>query len=127
MNRSIFVLGLLILFMLNTTMAQDPLKVGSNIYKLVLENDQARLLEITFKPGDSIGIHSHPDHFVYIMSGGKLKISVVGGETQVLDLKKGQGVFIPAQSHSAVNVGDTEINGLVVEIKKNGITPNPKK
>ena len=118
MNRFLSVLVLLFLYLASNGFAQDPLKVGSNIYKLVFENEQARLLEVTFKPGDSIGVHSHPDHFVYVTSAGKLNISVPGEKPQVFDLKKGEAVFIPAQSHTAVNVGNTEVKALVIELKK---------
>ena len=47
--------------------AQDPIKVGPNIYKKLLENDRIRMLEVTFAPGDSIAFHSHPDHAVYFL------------------------------------------------------------
>ena len=40
--------------------AQDPLKVGPDVYKLIFENDKVRVVCVDFKPGDSIGVHSHP-------------------------------------------------------------------
>ena len=57
-----------------TVVAQDPLKVAPDMYKLLLENDRVRVMEVVFKPGSKIAKHSHPDHFVYVASAGKLTI-----------------------------------------------------
>jgi quercetin dioxygenase-like cupin family protein len=95
----------------------DPVAVGPNIYKLVFENERVRVLEASFKPGDKIAMHAHPDHAVYVRSGGKLKVTPSTGAVQDLDLKTGQGVFLTAQSHSAENVGKTPVKLVVVEIK----------
>ncbi len=95
----------------------DPPKVGPKIYKQVLDNDRVRAFEVTFAKGAKIAAHAHPDHAVYVISPGKLKISPTGGKTQELDLKAGQSVFIPAEAHAAENTGTTETKLLVVEIK----------
>ena len=44
--------------------AQDPVKVGPDIYKSIFENDRIRVNEINFKAGAHIDFHSHPDHVV---------------------------------------------------------------
>lgn len=59
---------------LRTAAAQEPLKVAPEMYKLLHENDRIRVLEVTFKPGSKIPKHSHPDHMVYALTAGKLKI-----------------------------------------------------
>lgn len=102
----------------------DPLVVGPNIYKFVFENDHVRVLEVGFKPGDSIKMHSHPDHLVYVISGGKLKITPTEGAAKDFDLKAGQAVFLNAQSHAAENIGKTPIKLVVVELKP-GATAAP--
>ena len=43
----------------------DVLKVASNAYKLILENEKVRVLEIMLKPGEKAVMHNHPhDHVV---------------------------------------------------------------
>ncbi|MCC7292324.1 MAG: hypothetical protein IT449_09720 [Phycisphaerales bacterium] len=98
--------------------AQDPVKVGPTIYKTVFENDAVRLCSITFKPGEKIAMHSHPDHLVYILTEGKLKLSYADGKTQDLEGKPGAANWIKAESHAAENVGNAEFRGIVVEFKK---------
>ena len=123
--RKIFIAGL-ILGVLSTAMvafAQDPIKVGPNIYKVVHENDRVRVLEIRFKPGDSIAMHSHPDHYVIVTSGGTLQLSKPDGTKSDITAKAGEVLWIPAESHAAKNTGTTEIVGYVNELKE----PKPAK
>ena len=95
----------------------DPLKVANNVYKFIMENKRVRVLEVDFKPGDKAIMHYHPDHVVYVLKGGKAKLTS-GGKTDTLDLKAGQAIFLEAQNHEVQNIGSTELSLLVVELKK---------
>ncbi len=106
----------------SAALAQDPAKVGTGIYKCTLDNERVRLCEVTFKPGAKMPLHSHPDHVAYVVRGGKLAITGEDGKAQDLSLKSGQALWLPAQSHSAVNSGKTEVKLVVVELKE-----SPKK
>lgn len=111
--------ALFVLLAANTpALAQDPIATGPNIYKMVFENERVRLLEVTFQPGDSIGIHSHPDHAVYTLMPGSLAIYEVGGKPMEITMKAGDAAFLPAQAHSAKNIGKTAMKVLVVELKE---------
>jgi len=97
--------------------AQDPAKVGPGIYKCPFENERMRLCEVTFKPGASIPVHSHPDHLMYLMKGGRLRVTS-GGKSSDLDFTAGQTVWMPAQTHSAENIGSRELRALVIELRE---------
>jgi mannose-6-phosphate isomerase-like protein (cupin superfamily) len=97
--------------------SRDPMKVAKNVYKFIMENDRVRVLEASFKPGDKAIMHDHPDHVVYVFNDGKINMKS-SGKTDVLDLKKGQAMFLKAQSHEAENIGKTDLHLLVVELKK---------
>ena len=43
----------------------DPAKVAAGAYKVVLENDQVRLLEVRGKTGTKIPLHVHPAYVAY--------------------------------------------------------------
>jgi beta-alanine degradation protein BauB len=114
-----FVLCIVVsLLVAGTATAQDPLKVGPHIYKKILENGRVRMMEVTFAPGDSIAMHAHPDHAVYTITGGKLRVTTSDGTTQVADLKAGDSIWFPAVVHGAKNIGDTSLKLLVVELKE---------
>jgi quercetin dioxygenase-like cupin family protein len=98
--------------------AQDPLKVAPEMYKLLLENDRVRVMEVVFKPGSKIAKHSHPDHFVYATSAGKLKISNADGTVTDAEIKKGDVMWMGAQTHWAENTGTTEVRLVVTELKE---------
>ncbi|HUR79441.1 MAG TPA: DUF4440 domain-containing protein [Thermoanaerobaculia bacterium] len=98
--------------------AQDAAKVGPDVYKCIFENEKVRVCEVTFKPGASVAMHSHPQHLVYVMSSGKLHIMPAGKAPVDVDFKPGMAVWSDAETHSAVNQGKTELRGLVVELKE---------
>lgn len=104
-------------FTARVSFAAGPLEVAPDMYKLVSENDRVRVMEVTFKPGEKIAEHSHPDHFVYVLEAGTLQITNAAGVTDA-ELKVGDVIWINAESHSAVNTGTTQVRLLVTELKE---------
>jgi quercetin dioxygenase-like cupin family protein len=101
-----------------TAMAQDPLTVGPNIYHKIFENARVRMMEVMFAPGDSIAFHAHPDHAVYVVNGGTLRVTESNGTSMVAELKPGQPLWFDATTHAAKNIGTTPMKLLVVELKE---------
>jgi quercetin dioxygenase-like cupin family protein len=95
----------------------DAPTAGPDIYKAVFENDKVRVFEITFAPGAKIAMHQHPDHAIYALTAGTLKITTESGETKDMTLKKGDAGFFPGESHSAENATDKEVKAVLVELK----------
>lgn len=125
---SVLALALPVLLLPDAAPAQDPVKVGPNIYKQVFENERVRVCDVKFKPGDKIAQHSHPDHFIYVLDPGKLRISKPDGTSSEADFQVGQVVWIAAETHWAENIGSTEVHALVVELKEPArVKPAPKK
>jgi quercetin dioxygenase-like cupin family protein len=83
---------------------------------LVSENDRVRILEVALKAGESIPVHSHPDHAAIAITDCKIAITK-DGKTQEATMKAGQTLWIPAESHSAKNIGTGPLRLVVVEIK----------
>ncbi|MBP1657305.1 MAG: hypothetical protein H6Q31_1906 [Bacteroidetes bacterium] len=83
-----------------------------------MENERVRMLGVTFAPGDSIGVHSHPDHAVYAVTRGKLRVTTSDGKTQVADAKAGNPIWFPNVIHDAKNIGATSLKLVVVELKE---------
>jgi len=97
----------------------DPKVVASNVYKSLLQNERVRVFDVHFKPGARAVMHWHPDHVVYVITGGKLKLTAGDGTTVTdMDLAAGQAVFLESQSHEAVNIGNTDVHLVVVELMK---------
>ncbi len=88
------------------------------ISKLLLENERVKVFEMDFKPGEKTDMHEHPgDYVVYPLSDGCLKFTNRDGQSQEQDFKVGEAGFQKAGWHIVENIGDTEVRGLVVELK----------
>lgn len=113
---SMAVVGGLVLGM-GAAWAQDPLELAPDIYTKAFENDRVRVLDLQIQPGEHIPMHSHPDHFAYVLEGGTLQLSYAEAPSKEIAAQPGQVLWIPAESHSTVNVGTTLVRALVVELK----------
>jgi hypothetical protein len=98
--------------------AQDPVKTDSDKYKVVFENDRVRVLEYRDKPGDKTTMHTHPDFLVVTRSAFKRRLTLPGGKTAVREFKAGEVMWTDAQSHIGENIGDTDTDVLIVELKE---------
>lgn len=95
-----------------------PQEAAGNIYVQKFDNEKVRVSEITFKPGDKAAMHTHPfPHFVYVIEPGQLTIAHPDGTNAVVDGKAGDIMWMPAETHEAVNTGTTTLRALVAEIK----------
>ncbi len=96
----------------------DALQAAPNVYKLLMENDRVRVLDVRVKPGEKTKIHSHTDRVVYVLSDHRLKFTSADGESRELELKVGQVLWIEAGAHTTENTGMTEAHNLAVELKE---------
>ena len=98
-------------------MAEDATKVAPHIYKVVFENDQIRVLEVTMDPGTRSDMHSHPDYFAYLLGAGKVRFTTETGDTDELELPAGVGMWRDAETPATENTGGTTLRTLFVEPK----------
>lgn len=98
-------------------MADDAAKVAPHVYKVVFENERARVLEVTMEPGDRSEMHTHPDYFVYFLSDGKGRFTTPSGETQEIEWRAGTSMWREAEEHATENIGGTTVRALFFEPK----------
>lgn len=97
--------------------ALDPVKVEANIISRVLADTLGvKFYELLIKPGDSVGLHSHPDHLVYVMDGGMVELKDKDGKATATEFKTGMGVVTGPDLHSGKNTGTTTIKMVVADI-----------
>lgn len=96
----------------------DALQTAPNVYKLLMENDRVRVLDVWVKPGEKTQLYSHPDRVVYVFSNQRLKFTSEDGQNKELELKAGQVLWIKQVHMLTENIGMIEIHNLAVELKE---------
>jgi beta-alanine degradation protein BauB len=117
--KTIILLSLLVVLS-TTAYAQDPVKTSPQYYKVLLENDQVRVLEYRLKAGEKEPVHSHPAGVVYVLSGAKLKFSYPDGRTEERTAATGETIWRDPTTHAVENVGDTEAHAITIDLKTPG-------
>ena len=108
----------LILIQSTSLFAQDPMTAASNVYKKVLlDNDQVKVMEVVFAPGATAAWHNHPNHSVYALTSGIIQITDEGKAPTTIDINMGAALYLSAVKHMAKNVGSTTLKFIVTEIK----------
>jgi len=100
-----------------TTMADDAAQVAPHIYKVLFENERARVLEVTMQPGDRTDLHTHPDYIVHVLSGGTVKFTTAAGDTAEVEMPEGATIWRDAEEHATENVGGTVVRALFFDPK----------
>jgi len=118
---SIFMLSHSALLEVTADTLPDPLAAGwqgQKVCEKLHEDSKQRVLRCTFPPGVGHEKHFHAPNFGYTVQGGKVKITDAKGIREV-EIKTGDS-HVSANGtkwHEIVNVGDTTIIYLVLEVK----------
>jgi quercetin dioxygenase-like cupin family protein len=96
----------------------DAVKVAPDSYKVVLENDAVRVIEVRIKQGAKVEMHSHPKSVALCLNDQRLKFTFPNGKSEDADLKRGQAVWLDGLSHAVENIGTEDVSSVVVELKK---------
>ena len=95
----------------------DPVEVSPDNYKVLLENEHVRVLEMQLGAGKSDNKHSHPDLTAYVVKGGKIRMHEDSGPKD-MDVPDGAALWIAAHTHRVENIGTTDFKVIVIEDKK---------
>ena len=97
--------------------AMDPLTVGAQMSKKLGDTLGVKMYEFTVKPGESWGLHTHPDHTVYMLQGGKMALYMrEAGRQDTLTFPTGMALVSAPLTDSGRNIGNTTIKMLVTDI-----------
>ena len=97
--------------------AQDPVEVDSKHYKVEFENDEVRVLRITYGAHEKSVMHYHPGAIAVFLTDGQAKFTFPDGKTQDAPFKAGTTMWTPAGQHLPENMGDKPFELILVEMK----------
>jgi len=118
-SKQFFTAGIIALsWFLNTgAFAQDPVKVDSTHYKVEFENDQMRVLRVTYGPGEKSVMHEHPNTVAVFLNDLHGQFTFPDGNTVPVATKAGQVIWDQGGKHLPENKGDKPFQVIVVELK----------
>jgi len=103
-------------------MPEDPVNTNPDHYSVLFENERVRVLEYRDEPGDETTPHRHPDSVMVTLSAFRRRLST---NDRVFDavLDAAEARWLPAQSHSGENTGDTPTRAIFIELKGPSLSP----
>ncbi|MGI9166669.1 MAG: cupin domain-containing protein [Pyrinomonadaceae bacterium] len=111
------VLALCIVCLASTALAQDPVKVDPNHYKVEFENAQVRVLRVNVGPHEKSIMHRHPNAVAIFVTDVNGKFTFPNGTSQDVTSKAGEVRWTPAITHLPENNGDQPFEVILVELK----------
>jgi len=98
-------------------LAQDPVKVAPEVYKVTSDNQYVRVLDVHLKPGGKSPMHSHPGYVAVALTPCRVRFSAPDGKSQEVELKGGESSWRDAESHSVENIGTADCHVMNIEVK----------
>ena len=97
----------------------DPTKVDPKRYKLVLENEQVRVMRVRYGAHEKGVLHEHVlNRAVTFLTDGQMKITTPDGESKIQKSAAGDIIWGGQAKHTEENLGDQPFEVVVVEFKK---------
>jgi len=93
------------------------LTAASSVSEILFENDRVRVLRVIFQPNQTVKMHHHPDHIIYTLKGGIMRLASTG-KTDNVEMKEGTVTFFNATDHESTNVSNSVIEMIVTEFKR---------
>jgi hypothetical protein len=113
--------GALIAVTTAATAQADPDKpvTPPDSYRVVMENDRVRMIEIHIKARSKVNVDSPAgrERFLYMLSDGALVLAPPGKTPYEFALHAGETAVFPAVSPTVENDTDSAVRALMVEIK----------
>jgi len=96
----------------------DPLKVDPKHYKLEFENDQVRVLHVTFGPHEGTPLHEHQlKRIILYLNDSRTRVTAADGTVDETPHKAGDIVAGGPARHSEINTTDHKVEVIVTELK----------
>lgn len=114
---SIFTVLFAAILLTGHSYAQDATVVDPDHYKVEFENDQVKVLRITYGPGEKSKMHSHSEGMVVFLTDGSGKFTYPDGKEEEMSFKSGQAIWTSATTHQPENTGDKSFEIIQIEMK----------
>jgi len=118
--------GGLVCLLATSAMAQDPVKVDAQHYKVALENNRVRVLRVQYGPHEKSVMHSHPASVIVSLADQDARFTFPGGKTTERHMKAGEVLWAAPETHLPENTSDKPLDVILVELKGPGAVKRGK-
>ena len=95
-----------------------PEEVSPDVYKVLFDNEDVKVLEVTFAPGQSDNMHDHYPMTIHVLKGGKVQGTLPDGTVGEREIPDGfTGHQIKGVRHQMKNIGENAMKIILVERK----------
>lgn len=115
--RRVLYLSLFLFACAVPALAQDPVKVDPQHYKVEFENANVRVLRVKVGVGEKSIMHRHPNAVAIFQTSGRVKFTFPNGKTEERDIVAGTTLWTPAITHQPENIGSDGFEVILVELK----------
>ena len=104
----------------SVAVAQDKPVTPPDSYRVVMENDRVRMIEVHVKPHSKVNVESEAgrERFLYMLSDGALILAPPGKMPYEFAMHAGETAVFPAVSPTVENDTDSAVRALLVEVKQ---------
>jgi len=117
MPSKLFCVGIFLCLATALALGQDPTKVEPKHYKLDFENEQVRVVAVTYGPHEKSALHEHPGGVSVSLTEAHLRFTDENGKVREVFSKAGEARWYPPFKHRVENLGDTTYRGVYIEVK----------
>ena len=109
-----------IMAMTSIAAAQDKPVTPPDSYRVVMENERVRIIEVHIKAHSKVNVDSpaNRERFLYMLSDGALILKPPGKKPYEFALHAGETAVFPAVSPTVENDTDSAVRALMVEVKE---------
>lgn len=104
------------------TVATNPTTVATKAsaanYKLLHDSLGIRILEVNYKPGQSSGLHAHPDLAAYVIDGANAELTDKEGTKNTREMKSGQTWINGPSEHNGKNLSKKSFKMILFEVNR---------
>lgn len=109
----------LFLFSFGKSYSQNWEDVDPKMTNVIVDTTLVKATIATIEAGEKSSSHTHPAHFYYALTDGKIRVHYNDGTSAEFDLKAGDyGYSDPEKLHQTENIGTKTLKFLLVELKE---------
>lgn len=95
----------------------SPTETDGDKYVVTLENENVRVFRYHDSPGAKTKLHHHEAFVLYVLAPFKRRLIFADGSTKEREFKAGDVIYMDAQDHAGENIGTTDTDVVIVELK----------